>query len=699
MAWPTPQDYNEAIQSPRLNFSDPELQLGEPEQTSLGLPRPITGNFASVYRVRSGPGDWAVRCFWREYADMQDRYAAISRGLDALRLSYMAEFEYVPRGIKVRGSWYPILKMQWIEGELLNDFVERHLDTPAVIRTLAQRWLEMVTALERASVAHGDLQHGNVLVVNETLRLVDYDGMYVPSLAGKPSHELGHQNYQHPSRSQRDFGPSMDRFSAWVVYLSLVAVAGEPGIWTETRAGDECLLLRKSDFERPAQSTILTLLGDHPDWQVRELTGRFRALLDFEASAIPPLEGSVTRQTGNHRLSRRFLLPLRSVWQTIVPSPGMHLLPVSVAGSSAPSWVVEHVAASAPPHRTLFQPSVRAPRLAVLCALGTPALLFVPRPLLPGPTALSVGLALLLALCCTSLALITSYRRVPEVILLDRVLARERSLQHDLASLSRRVRRLEQQLYGQDSRHSRRLQLMKDRWRHWEAAIHSNQEWIERALKDIIEPLGPRRAELDELELQECSAALTKWREHHVDTTLRGIRLWRAALPEVGWTAKSHLWLRGVRTAYDISVDHVAHLKRLDSPKVRALVAWRVFAEKEANRSAPRHLPTRSRDIIAARYAVHRRRIDRLAAQAQTHVEELVRELSHLSEEIAAQHAAESKVITHAHLTVIQLVERDIDRARSNIPNLNRELADCCNQLPAFEGVTFCAYLKRVLAV
>ena len=48
MGWPTPQEYNEAIQNPRSVFADAELQAGQPVLTPLGLPRPITGAFASV---------------------------------------------------------------------------------------------------------------------------------------------------------------------------------------------------------------------------------------------------------------------------------------------------------------------------------------------------------------------------------------------------------------------------------------------------------------------------------------------------------------------------------------------------------------------------------------------------------------------------------------------------------------------------
>ena len=82
-----------------------------------------------------------------------------------------------------------------------------------------------MSELRAANIAHGDLQHGNVVVVGDQLRLLDYDGMFVPALANKQSNECGHRNYQLPKRSRWDYGPHLDHFSAWVIYVSLVAVA------------------------------------------------------------------------------------------------------------------------------------------------------------------------------------------------------------------------------------------------------------------------------------------------------------------------------------------------------------------------------------------------------------------------------------------------------------------------------------------
>src|SRR5438034_11486371 len=66
-------------------------------------------------------------------------------------------------------------------------------------------------------MAHGDLQHGNILVRGGSIHLVDYDGMWVPALKGRHATETGHRAYQHPERSEQDYGQEIDRFSVLVI--------------------------------------------------------------------------------------------------------------------------------------------------------------------------------------------------------------------------------------------------------------------------------------------------------------------------------------------------------------------------------------------------------------------------------------------------------------------------------------------------
>ena len=73
-------------------------------------------------------------------------------------------FDYQPEGVRVAGRSYPILKMAWAEGEGLAEFTARHLEDLETLRALAEAWRALLADLAAAGVAHGDLQHGNVLV-------------------------------------------------------------------------------------------------------------------------------------------------------------------------------------------------------------------------------------------------------------------------------------------------------------------------------------------------------------------------------------------------------------------------------------------------------------------------------------------------------------------------------------------------------
>src|SRR3990172_8945024 len=163
MPWPTNIDYQEAIQAPAVCFYDSELKTGTVETNNLGLPQPVSGNFASVYKIRSANRTYAVRCFLREFSDQKQRYQEISARLKTVDLPCMVNFEFVQNGIRVKGQWYPILKMEWIQGDLLHVFIRKNLNSPATLVELAKKWIELCKSLQQSDIAHGDFQHGNVI--------------------------------------------------------------------------------------------------------------------------------------------------------------------------------------------------------------------------------------------------------------------------------------------------------------------------------------------------------------------------------------------------------------------------------------------------------------------------------------------------------------------------------------------------------
>jgi hypothetical protein len=232
-----------------------------------------------------------VKCFRYDNPEYSRRYPAIELHLTHSRLPYFVDFRYIPQGIRVGGTWFPILKMKWIKGESLISFLEKNLNSPAVLQDMAVSWARLLCDLQKARIAHGDLQHGNVLVVGGELKLVDYDGMYVPALDGSRGLEVGHRNYQHPERTDMDFGPYLDNFSAWLIYISIWALSVRPSLWDALKSGDECLLFRKQDLIAPEQSEAFRLLRSVSDENVRDLVERFEEFLWLPPSRIPGITG------------------------------------------------------------------------------------------------------------------------------------------------------------------------------------------------------------------------------------------------------------------------------------------------------------------------------------------------------------------------------------------------------------------------
>ncbi len=293
MGWPTPQDYNEAMQSPWLNLNDRALKSGKPALDFLGLPRPMTGAFASVYKLECDGKSYAVKLFLRNIADQLLRYTELSNSINSKELNYTVGFHYQPAGVNIRGQNYPLLRMDWVEGENLDQYVAEHLGEPGSLSLLLHHFRTMTKRLQKFGVAHGDLQHGNILVNNGDLKLVVYDCMYVSRLKGMRSNELGHPNFQHPHRTADHYGPYLDHFSAWAIQTSLLCVSVDPSLWDKLSGGDDCLLFRRSDFENPLESDAFTLLENHESEPIRTQAKLLRYMLMYPPEHVPPLDENI----------------------------------------------------------------------------------------------------------------------------------------------------------------------------------------------------------------------------------------------------------------------------------------------------------------------------------------------------------------------------------------------------------------------
>jgi hypothetical protein len=228
-----------------------------------------------------------------------------------------------------------------------------------------------VALMQSSEFTHGDLQHGNVMVDQDgRLRLVDFDGVWIPQLAGQsPPTEFGHPNYQHPL--QHVWGRWLDTFSALVIYLSLVALGKDPGLWLALY-NSKNLLFAKNDFFPPFKTEAWKQLAAMGDPQVDELVRRLQECCDPDWVSTGSLEMTLDRQAVT---PTRPSIPVEQRW--------WEKKPVTAAGSPVAGSPVAGSPADGPASRPRPQAAAQA-ETARIAARPLPA---------PPPLSAPLGLA------------------------------------------------------------------------------------------------------------------------------------------------------------------------------------------------------------------------------------------------------------------------------------------------------------------
>jgi serine/threonine protein kinase len=707
MAWPNVSAYQDAVQNPHLTFKDPELRTGQPEpDPRWGNPRARTGNFACVFKIHSGQTDWAVKCFTQEVKDLQERYDKIGQYLSQINLPYMLDFHYLPEGIRVDRQWYPILKMQWVHGELLNQYIEHHLSNSAEMQQLAARWIKMMNTLHANSIAHGDLQEHNVLVVNGQLKLVDYDGMFVPALSGRLSNEIGHENYQHPQRSEKDFGPALDNFAAWVIYVSLTALSIDPSLWARTKAGDDCLLFRKADFAKPLSSPTFGLLTAHRDPSIQALATLFRSTLYFSPLQVPSLDGHLSPPTPTNTNPSS---SQTGWWLDHGHFDGKpDYAPESLqeqSSSPAMSWVLDFVL---PPKGTVargFNQSLTLPRLTWIfsglifaSAVGMGA--FLPDLF---PSLFEVNLSyflsfayILLTLSATLISLNTvvfawCYHHEPAVGEKKALLAREKSTRAPMLELEKTVAEYQnEQIVAKHEETRRRKELNEALKRLQErerkdlnealvahdrniASTEARLKSIDQEYKDVLAKLNATLgSNLNSLNSQISSLAtaesyeqvktLAGIQKRYVDDYLQQHSIHEGLIGMKGYASRSSLQsalhAHGIRTARDISYGRVDAVPGFGPKRTQILVNWANDLVHEATKVMPSDLSPNEKNAIKAKYESQRKSLE-----SQRDAEQ-------------SRFSAEQKAVRDRHELARQSLQNELSVARTQASQRTQEIND-----------------------
>lgn len=290
--FPRAMDYVKAVQHPERVFTTADLRGAQIGRSPLtGQPLFAAGANAVVVKAVVDGEEHALRFFTREDVSSRERYSSLNDYFTARGLTdCVAMSRWQDDAIEINGQAWPMLRMQWVEGRILDEYVDFLVESgdTRALAGLAERWRELIGRMQESEFAHGDLQHANVMIQQDgTLRLVDLDGAWITPIAdGPPPNESGHPNY---NRSGRVWGRWMDTFPGLVVYTSLLALSRDTQPWRVLYDEDN-LLFRKTDFAPPHETPAWQHVASIRDGRVDAVTAQLKACCSPEWSADRTLE-------------------------------------------------------------------------------------------------------------------------------------------------------------------------------------------------------------------------------------------------------------------------------------------------------------------------------------------------------------------------------------------------------------------------
>ena len=326
--YPTIGEYNQIIQNKGGNAFRTlyGISLIPSRKTPIKVYLFGSGAFAAVFKGSLNGINYAIRCFLTAEDETINRYKTICDYLNDIQASWKTECEFIENEISINRNSYPILKMEWLNGLLINQFVSNHLSDNNVLSELQKKLVDISDDIEKHKIGHGDIQCGNIIITGTAssfqVKLIDYDGMYVPALAYKKSIEKGRSEFQHPKRTMNNFSPQMDRFSFWVMITALEALKFDQTLWREVMQGGfntlDNFLFTIQDFLNPNQSILFNRLYNLKSVSLNYYLDKLKWFCESEFSVIskPILASQLSSPSSHIPLDHEKFTPNSSNSQT-----------------------------------------------------------------------------------------------------------------------------------------------------------------------------------------------------------------------------------------------------------------------------------------------------------------------------------------------------------------------------------------------
>ena len=266
MQYPLISEYVRAIQDASNNLD--ELAHLVPVLDDHGEPYRSSGAFAVVFKMKDEQTGkcYALKCFTEEQEGRAEAYRQIAYELDMVDSPYITSVKYMEKELFVdcqcEEDEFPVLLMDWVEGETMEAYISANYHNQSVMSMLCYRFGKMAAWLRTQSFAHGDIKPDNIIVRPDgSLSLVDYDGMFVPSMKGCKSPTVGTKDFCHPLRTVDDFDETIDDFSLANIALSLKAISMNSTL-LDTYGASDRLLFSENDYRNPSNSKVISALQE-----------------------------------------------------------------------------------------------------------------------------------------------------------------------------------------------------------------------------------------------------------------------------------------------------------------------------------------------------------------------------------------------------------------------------------------------------
>jgi hypothetical protein len=230
------------------------------------------GSRGSVYQVREDGGAlFGLKVFLRDFRVPRLKETAHRLSNLGTRPGLRAAYRRVIARDQRLVENFPALEyavlMPWIKGQTWYDQLgkaernRRAVHTASQAVSAAQRFLQILSALEEADIAHTDISSGNVIITPQgEVELLDLEDIYGPGFPKPNITGPGTPGYQHPAK-RPTWCPEGDRYAAAILAAELLLLQFDSAANETTTTGFFAEQTCATDAGRNRFQLAIGLLG------------------------------------------------------------------------------------------------------------------------------------------------------------------------------------------------------------------------------------------------------------------------------------------------------------------------------------------------------------------------------------------------------------------------------------------------------